>query len=78
MTEKIKQGRDNKNVLVAILIDLSKAFGCMNHELLIAKLNAYGFDSLSLRFIFQETKHYSQFYIQRLLKYYAWCSAKDL
>ena len=44
----IKQARD---VFAAVLTDLSKAFDCIKHELLIAKLNAYGFDSPSLKFI---------------------------
>ena len=35
----------------AILMDLSKAFDTLNHDLLIAKLHAYGFDIVSLKLI---------------------------
>ena len=47
MIEKLRKIRDNKGVFT----DLSKAFDCISHELLIAKLNAYRFDVKSLKFI---------------------------
>ena len=49
--EKIKQARDNNNAFAAVLTDLSNLFDCINLKLLIAKLNAYGFDNPSLKFI---------------------------
>ena len=51
MIKKVKQARDNNNVFAAVLTGLSKGFDCIDHELLIAKLNAYVFDSPSLKFI---------------------------
>ena len=51
MVEKMKKIRDNKGVFAAVLVDLSKAFDCIPHGLLIAKLNAFGFDKKSLSFI---------------------------
>ena len=41
--EKICKTFDLKGVVGMISIDLSKASDCMPHDLLIVKLNAYGF-----------------------------------
>ena len=43
---------DSGKLAGALLTDLSKAFDCLNHELLIAKLEAYGFNQLSLSYIY--------------------------
>ena len=43
---------DKKGVIGTVLIDLSKAYDCIQHDLLIAKLAAYGFSHKSLSFIF--------------------------
>ena len=44
MLEKMKIARDRKRFCAAVLTDSSKAFGCICHDLLIAKLNAYGLE----------------------------------
>ena len=51
MVEKMLLARDKKEICGTILIDLSKAFDCISHDLLIAKSNAYGFDKNALNVI---------------------------
>ena len=52
MTIKVNAG--------AILTDLSKAFDCLKHDLLIAKLDAYGFNQDALKFIHSYLKNRKQ------------------
>ena len=51
MIEMWKKALDNRKCAGAILTDQSKAFDCLRHDLLIAKLEAYGFDKSALLFI---------------------------
>ena len=51
MTEKLTHAVDNKKVLGALPIDLSKAFNCIYHDLLISKLNAYGLSLPALKLV---------------------------
>ena len=48
MLEKWRNILDNKGYSGAILMDLSRAFDTINHELLLAKLHAYGFSEQAL------------------------------
>ena len=51
MLETWKQALDKGNSAGALLSDISKAFDCLNHNLMIAKLHAYGCDFNSLKLI---------------------------
>ena len=48
MIEKRRTCADDGQVGGAMLIDLSKAFNCINHDFLIAKLTAYRFSLESI------------------------------
>ena len=65
-----------KKVVGAVLTDLSKAFDCLPHDLLIAKLHAYGFEKHALNFIHsyltertQRTHVDGEFSTHRTMKY---------
>ena len=51
MLEKLKASLDNGMCTGILLTDLSKAFDCISHELIIAKLYAYGFTKNSLSLV---------------------------
>ena len=55
--EKWKRSIDRGKVFGALLTDLTKAFNCLNHDLLIGKLNTYGFSLPALRLIHDMTIH---------------------
>ena len=56
MIEKLRKRLDNGGTSAALLTDLSKAFDCLPHDLLIAKLHAYGIKKGSLNLLFSTLK----------------------
>ena len=51
LAEKWKKILDDKGFGGAVLMDLLKAFGSLNHEILIAKLHTYGFNRDSIKLV---------------------------
>ena len=51
MLKKWKKAVDTKKVFGALLTDLSKAFDCLLRDVIITKLNAYGFNLPTLNLI---------------------------
>ena len=51
MTEKWCTTLDNKKIIAALSMDLSEAFDSLPHDILIAKIHAYGFEMSALKLI---------------------------
>ena len=60
MIKKPRKIRDEKGFFSAVLTNLSKAFDCIPHQLIIAKISAYCFDMKSIAFISAYLKNRKQ------------------
>ena len=52
LIENCKKRLHNKKIVGTVLMNLSKAFDCIPHYLLIAKLHSYGFNKKALTFLY--------------------------
>ena len=72
LIENWKAALDSNLFTGAVLMDLSKAFDCIPHYLLIAKLHAYGFSFETLTFLNSYLRNRKN--LQRLFKNFVRCS----
>ena len=60
LIEDWKASLDNKKMVGTVLMDLSKAFDCIRHDLLITKLHANGLTTEALIFLYSYLKRREQ------------------
>ena len=79
LLEKFKISIDEGGKVGAVLMDLSKAFNCFRHDLLIAKMHAYGLSREPLTFINKThkctTASYGKWIFRFLERPYMWRSS---
>ena len=56
LIQEWKSKLDNNFIVGSVLMDLSKAFDCIPHDLIIAKLHAYGVDENTLVLVYSYLK----------------------
>ena len=57
LVEEWQEQIDHNKIVGTVLLDLSKAFDCIPHDFLIAKLNTYGLDKNTLTLFFSYLKN---------------------
>ena len=60
LIEEWRKNLDNNYFIGAVLMNLSNAFDCISHDLVIAKLAAYGFDKKMICYIYSYLKSRKQ------------------
>ena len=60
LNEEWRKSLDSNYFIGAVLMDLSKAFDCIRHDLVRAKLAAYGFDKKMICYIYSYLKSRKQ------------------
>ena len=61
LLEEWREGLDNNFDVGGVFMDLSKTFHCISHDLLIAKLKAYGFDDYLVHYLYSYLDNRKQF-----------------
>ena len=56
LKDNLNKSLDKNEMVGLVMMDLSKAFDCIPHDLLIAKMHAYGFDKSSLKLVYSYLK----------------------
>ncbi len=60
LCEEMRQAIDSNEVVALILIDLSKAFDCLLHDLMAAKLIAYGMSHSMVKILISYLRYRKQ------------------
>ena len=74
--EDWKQALDDKKYIAAILMDLSKAFDCLPHDLLLLKLKYYGLSDSALKLMERYLTNRKQRYEKCLSIYPQRCTSR--
>ncbi len=58
--EEMRHAMDHSEVAALILMDLSKAFDCLPHDPMTAKLTAYGMSHSAIKLLVNSLRHHKQ------------------